>query len=237
MVKKKGLVQQVADDIYKMITSDGIFKPGEQLPSENILSSQLGISRATLREAIRILASQGILEVYRGKGTFISKDIKALGAFGLESMERIRVHLKDLYETRLIFEPEIAALACRRATDEELKNIFKIGHEVEEFILKGMDRTEIDQKFHEAIVEASHNEFLKQLLPLINKCVQDSITLNSGCSLPSDDILAKNTLRDHAQIMEFLKVRDAVGTKYAMSIHFRHAIEILDINTGEEPIY
>ena len=49
MIKKKSLVQQVADDIYKMITEDKIFAPGEQLPNENTLSSRLGVSRATLR--------------------------------------------------------------------------------------------------------------------------------------------------------------------------------------------
>ena len=107
-----------------MITEDKIFAPGEQLPNENTLSSRLGVSRATLREAIRILAAQGVLDVYRGRGTFISPDIYTLNDIGLESMERVRVHLKDLYEARLLFEPEIASIVCRRASDTELKKNF-----------------------------------------------------------------------------------------------------------------
>ena len=236
MIKKKSLVQQVADDIYKMITEDKIFAPGEQLPNENTLSSRLGVSRATLREAIRILAAQGVLDVYRGRGTFISPDIYTLNDIGLESMERVRVHLKDLYEARLLFEPEIASIVCRRASDAELKTIFEVGAEVEKVILAGKDRTEMDSEFHKILVKASHNEFLQRLFPIIDKSIQEAIKLN-GCKLPSEDLLAKDTLRDHALLMEFLKKRDAVSARNAMSIHLHHIITNLNINSDDEPIF
>ena len=236
MIKKKSLVQQVADDIYKMITEDKIFAPGEQLPNENTLSSRLGVSRATLREAIRILAAQGVLDVYRGRGTFISPDIYTLNDIGLESMERVRVHLKDLYEARLLFEPEIASIVCRRASDAELKKIFEVGAEVEKVILAGKDRTEMDSEFHKILVKASHNEFLQRLFPIIDKSIQEAIKLN-GCKLPSEDLLAKDTLRDHALLMEFLKNRDAVSARNAMSIHLHHIITNLNINSDDEPIF
>ena len=119
-MKKKSLTQQTADTIYKMITRGDEFQPGDQLPGENILSEKLGVSRATLREAIRILVMQGVLEVYRGKGTYIAADMKAFGDYGLGEIQRMKINLKDLYEARLLFEPEIAAIACRRATEEEL---------------------------------------------------------------------------------------------------------------------
>lgn len=236
-LKTKSLVQQTADKIYKMITKDNIFKPGEQLPNELILSTQLGVSRSTLREAIRTLALQGILDVYRGKGTFISSNMTSFRGFGLESMERIRVQLKDLLEARLLFEPELTALVCKRATDDELYHIFDLGKETEKLILAGEDRTEIDTEFHKAIVAASHNEFLQHLMPILTKSINDAIQLNNGCKLPSEDILASNTLRDHALLMEFLKSRDANGAKYAMSIHIRHTINNLNLNTEDEPIF
>ena len=236
MIKKKSLVQQVADDIYKMITEDKIFAPGEQLPNENTLSSRLGVSRATLREAIRILAAQGVLDVYRGRGTFISPDIYTLNDIGLESMERVRGHLKDLYEARLLFEPEIASIVCRRASDAELKKIFEVGAEVEKVILAGKDRTEMDSEFHKILVKASHNEFLQRLFPIIDKSIQEAIKLN-GCKLPSEDLLAKDTLRDHALLLELLKKRDAVSARIAMSIHLHHIITNLNINSDDEPIF
>ena len=206
------------------------------MPNENTLSSRLGVSRATLREAIRILAAQGVLDVYRGRGTFISPDIYTLNDIGLESMERVRVHLKDLYEARLLFEPEIASIVCRRASDAELKKIFEVGAEVEKVILAGKDRTEMDSEFHKILVKASHNEFLQRLFPIIDKSIQEAIKLN-GCKLPSEDLLAKDTLRDHALLMEFLKKRDAVSARNAMSIHLHHIITKLYINSDDEPIF
>lgn len=229
---RKTLAQQTAENIYKLILEGDGFHPGDQLPGENILSEKLGVSRSTLREAIRILGSQGVLEVYRGKGTFVSADIKVPSGFGLEQMDYVRVRLKDLYETRLLFEPEVSAIACRRATDEEISGILELGKEVERTIEAGKDRTVIDQEFHNAIVDASHNSFLKQLIPIINRAVEEAILFDSGTGT-----LVENTLRDHALLMEFLKNRDAGGAKRAMYVHLHHAIATLRLNSGEEPIF
>jgi len=228
---KKSLSQQAADEIYERIISENIFQPGDKLPNENELSQELGVSRTTLREAIRFLVARGILEVHRGKGTFIAKDAKTANDFGFRNLERIRIGLKDLYEMRLMFEPQVAVLACRRATDQELERIYSLGEDVERVIRNGEDRTESDQAFHRAIVMASHNDFMIRLIPLINRAVSESIFLSTN-----GETLAENTLRDHAMIMTFLKNRDEGGVKSAMSIHIRHAIHTLGLNPGDEPI-
>jgi Transcriptional regulators len=231
-MNKKNLSQQVADEIYKMIVSSKEFLPGEQLPNENQLSEQLGVSRATLREAIRILTSQGILEVYRGKGTFIASDMSAFNSFGFENLERVRARLRDLYEARLLFEPEMAALACQRATDDEIENIVQLGRQVEKTIRDGKDRTEIDQQFHRAITESAHNDFLTHLIPIINRAIAGSLELD-----PENKILAENTIQDHALVMEFLQNRDAAAAKQAMSIHIHHAIAVLKLDVNKDSIF
>ena len=73
-MQEKRLSDRVADDILTMITIEKRFAPGDQLPNENDLSQELGISRTTLREAIRILAAHGVLEIRRGKGTFVKQE-------------------------------------------------------------------------------------------------------------------------------------------------------------------
>ncbi len=228
---KKSLSQQVADEIYERIISANILQVGDKLPNENELSAELGISRTTLREAIRFLVARGILEVQRGKGTFIAQDAKTVHDFGFRNLDRVRIGLKDLYEMRLMFEPQVTALACRRATDQELERIFEIGEHVESIIRNCGDRTEADQAFHRAIVVASHNDFMIRLIPLINRAVSDSIFLSTN-----GETLAENTLRDHALIMEFLKIRDEGGARNAMSIHIHHAIQTLGLNPDDEPI-
>ena len=95
-MKKQSLAQQAAGALYGMIADDGLWQPGEQLPGENELAVRLGISRATLREAIRLLAAQGILSVYRGRGTFVSRDSGPGGGQTLRELPLMRARLRDL---------------------------------------------------------------------------------------------------------------------------------------------
>ena len=202
------------------------------MPNENDFSDDLGISRSTLREAIRILVLQGVLEVKRGSGTFVTSDVGLFDDFGINNFDRVRIRLKDLYELRLLFEPQVAAIACRRATEEELDYICEQGKIVAQIIREGKDRTEADQEFHKAIIMASHNDFMIRLIPLINRAVSESIFINS-----SGVTLAEDTLRDHALLMDFLRKRDVRGAQNAMEIHIHHAIHTLNLNKDEDPLF
>lgn len=226
----RNLTQQTANDIYNMIM-DGEIKLGEKLPGEISLSSRLGVSRTTLREALRLLTAQGVLSSFRGKGTFVTEDASLLDQYGLSSLRNNKARLKDLYEARLIFEPLITAIACQRATEEEMNRIFTLGSLVESKIKAGEDRSRADADFHEAIVAAAHNDFMQQLAPLINHAIVETIRLND-----KSDIIGENTLADHAMLLDFLMQRDAQGAKQAMSVHLRHTVNTLHLNSCDEPI-
>ncbi len=79
----KRLSEQTADNILSMIAIDKKYKPGEKLPNENELSEMLGVSRTTLREAVRILAAGQVVEIQRGRGTYVRPD------FSDQSMDRL----------------------------------------------------------------------------------------------------------------------------------------------------
>ena len=117
---KKNLSQQTMERLYNQIVAEKTLAPGDKLPNELELSVQMGVSRATLREALRMLIAQGVLEVRRGKGTFVSEHVEDIEDFGFSDLEHVRGQLRDLFELRAIFEPGAARLACRRATEEEL---------------------------------------------------------------------------------------------------------------------
>ena len=119
-MSKRNLSQQTAERLYNSIVAEGTLRPGDKLPNEVELSQQLGVSRATLREAIRELAACGVLEVRRGRGTFVSEEVADIEDFGFSGLERLQGQLRDLFELRSIFEPKAARLACQRATEEEL---------------------------------------------------------------------------------------------------------------------
>ena len=170
------LSQQAGKTLYSWIAVEKRFRPGEKLPNEVELSAQLGVSRATLREALRALLVQGVVEVRRGRGTFVTQKAAQVEDFGFDDLARVRGQLRDLFELRTIFEPRAARLACRRATERELEDILTQGAAVADCIRRGADRTQADRAFHAAIVRAAHNEFMMRLLPMIDRAVETAIS-------------------------------------------------------------
>ena len=216
-MEKKRLSQRTAERLYTQIAVERRMAPGEKLPNEVELSQRLGVSRATLREALRALTTQG---VRRGKGTFVSEQAGATDPFGFDRLDRVKGQLRDLFELRGIVEPQAARLACRRATETELEEILARGAEVEDCIRAGRDRTAADREFHTAIVRATHNEYMLRLLPLIHQAVATAVEAGE-----QQERLAADTLRDHALLLEFFRRRDGAGAEHAMAIHMRHAMD------------
>lgn len=217
---QKRLSDRVADDILNMITVDKKFLPGEKLPNEIDLSEELKISRATLREAVRILAAGGVVEIRRGLGTFVREDFKVDDKKGILSLANLKTDIRDLYEMRLIVEPEAAYYAAMRASDEEIGHIVSLGKQIESDIAEGRNRTEAERNFHKAIAKASHNEFMTKLLPVIYQAIDRGVKLSK-----SREKALSDTVSDHKAIVEFLLMRNGEGARSAMKIHILHAME------------
>ncbi|MDO0822523.1 FadR/GntR family transcriptional regulator [Desulfosporosinus nitroreducens] len=216
---KRSLAENVADNILAMITIDKKYTLGDKLPNENELSEELQVSRTTLREAIRILVAYNVLEIQRGKGTYIKNNRELNEVLGLKELSTFQLNMKDLYEMRLIFEPQSAYYAAKRATDKELERILYYGKLEEELILKKEDRTEVEQAFHKSIAKATHNEFMNRLMPILYQAIDKGVLLSD-----TNEEMVQNTLNDHRMIMEFLSKRDAEGAKTAMKLHIIHAM-------------
>lgn len=218
MSKSEMLADNIAQRITQMIEVENRFSVGDKLPNENDLAQELGVSRSTLREAVKILTTSGILEIKRGKGTFVtSNTIISSSDFG-----DIASGLDDLFEMRLMFEPDCAYYAAERATDEEIEIICRYGEEVEKKILSGEDRTAEEQKFHESIANATHNSFVKQFMPIIFNAIKKGVLV-----LTKDQDVSEDNLKDDRLIMEFLKKRNPEGARTAMRLHIIHAMERL----------
>ena len=221
---KGSLSQQVAKQLLSDFQEGVRYRPGDKLPNENDLAGEYGVSRGTLREAIRILSSHGVLVVRRGMGTFVAEQLPEKADFGLMELLTQKTVLKELFELRLMVEPRCVALACRRATERELEDILTQGAAVADCIRRGADRTQADRAFHAAIVRAAHNEFMMRLLPMIDRAVETAISAGEH-----KEALAQITLQDHALLLEFIQKRDGEGAEHAMAIHMRHAVEELGV--------
>ena len=221
--KRMKLSEQTAGRLYEMIVEERRYEPGSKLPNENELSIALKVSRTTLREAISFLVAQGLLEIRRGKGTFVAENLptSAVDLTALSNL-RSRVRARDLFEMRLIFEPPTVALACERASDEELRQIARKAERVERIAAEGGDWPLADQEFHWAIMKASHNEYMRRLYPIINSAVNEILQVSANRQQ-----MQRIAIADNYTILDFLMQRDEVGARHAMSIHIRHLLNTL----------
>ena len=224
----KALSEMISDDLYAMITEGGKFPPGSKLPNEIELSKMCNSNRATLRVAIRILVTRGILEIKRGKGTFVRNDFnpeKAVLAANDEFVPN-EAAVKDLYEMRMVIEPEAAYFATQRGSEKEIKNIIKIGMVLEQKLIDNVERVKEEQEFHKAIAKATHNEYINKIMPILVRDMGKAVRVSF-----SIEELREETIRDHKLIMDFMQRRDAEGAKAAMRLHMVHAIKLITERT------
>ena len=215
---------RIADQLAERITR-GEFLPGTKLPNELELSERLSISRTTLREALRILSTRGLVEARRGVGTFVTESRSIHADYDVLKIQDTNVNTKDLYEMRLMFEPQAAYYACLRASDEELNQIFRYG-ELNERMIRHQDPQwdETEQKFHNSIASATHNPFITALLPIFNRAIHHGIQL--ATQAPQ---VAEMTLHDHRILMQYLKDRNPEGAKTAMYLHIINTMRAFSI--------
>lgn len=220
----RSLSQTTADRLTDIIMDSGEFPPGSKIPNENELSARFGVSRTTLREAIRTLEVRGVVEVRRGTGTFVAAELPMRGAAPMPDLGEMLGELRDIYELRQIFEPETAALACERATEEELRLIAELADKIEEAGGDAERRTEADTAFHVAIIKAAHNDFILRFIPVVEQAMSDVRFLEAQKG--SLDL----SMTDHKVIVSFLNRRDAAGARCAAFVHLRRMAESLHID-------
>lgn len=214
------LSDRVTMDIMEMITVRQRFKPGDKLPNENELSEELGVSRTTLREAVNNLVAQNVLEKKRGRGTFVVENQQLTNDLGFDDLNFMRVRLSDLYELRLMIEPQIAGIAAVKATDQELQDMYDYGKKIEGRNLSNDKIIEYNQRFHNAIANATHNEFIIRLFNNINTAIVKEFDLESTEQMNNEDMI-----QSHKMIMDYLRLRDAEGATQAMRLHLKYSIK------------
>lgn len=157
-IRRGSLVDHAIETLRGAI-EQGEWQVGDRLPVESELSESLGISRNTVREAVRVLVHVGMLETRQGDGTYVRANRDAG-----ETLRRIdRAQLRDQLEVRLMLETEAARLAALRRTGDELK---LLSETLDQRAAAGDNldaRIHHDERFHHALAEASHNSALTEL--------------------------------------------------------------------------
>lgn len=202
---------------------EGDWKEGDRLPPERDLSEQLGIGRASLREALKALELVGILESRVGDGTFVCPRSEFLSRPLLWAITGTdRSELRDLVEARRILEEDIAALAAERAAIQELARIKAAVADLRAHIDDSADALEADMRFHVAIAEAAHNQILLNAVQLLRNLMRHWLLLK--LQLPS---VATKVLEQHERIYLAIHQRDADQAREEMRTHLLNSSRLL----------
>lgn len=224
MTKNRSLTEKTIKELTEMITVKQTYKAGDKLPNELVLAEELGVSRTTLRDAITYLVSINVLDRKRGKGTFVLDNEAVSGDYGFNELNFLHVKLKDLYEVRLIIEPEMTAIATKKATDEELQRIFELARMIENSPEEGELTSAMNKQFHNAIALATHNEFIIRLY--------ENISTATVKAFDEERIIQKNhevLVMSHHMITKMMECRDAEGAMLAMRLHIKQSIDYYNL--------
>lgn len=213
-VKEDSLAARVAQQIEQLVKEREL-KAGDRLPNEFELASELQVGRGTVREAVKQLVARNVLEIRRGKGTFVAKHPGRVNdPLGFEYVEDQVQLAMDIIELRKQLEPWIAAMAAERATEEDIAAIEKYCRAVEDKIRMGENHLAEDVKFHTAIARASKNLAVVPIIPVINRSVDifGSLTERS---------LRKETVETHRATANAIAAHDPAAARAAMTQHLR----------------
>lgn len=222
------LSEQVSNIILSYINEKKL-KPNDKLPNELELAKMLGVSRSTIREAVKILISKNILYIKRGSGTYVlDKKCIVDDPLGLKTLSNDKIKLiYDLLEIRFMIEPNLAFSAAINATEKEIINLEKQCTKIEKIILNNENHMEEDIILHKMIAKCSKNKVIENLIPIINSSIY---TL---CDVTNRK-LKEETIIIHREIVENIKKRDSYGAKYAMEIHLYHNRKaIIELNNNK----
>ncbi len=226
------LSENVSNQIKHLIL-DGTFPIGEKIPSEQELAEQLGVSRNTIRDAVKLLVSKNILRIKRGKGTFVSLKPGIIDdPFGLDFMDKDNLP-SHLSEIRRMIEPEIAYLAAKRATEQEIE---KLG-EISSFLMKCLKEylddknkqelfdliIEADFSFHNLVCQMCKNPIISKIFPVITKNIWE-IYSSEYFRKALLDVYKMNT---HYNIYRAIKDRDSELARDIMIQHLKNPSAII----------
>ena len=200
---------------FRLLIREGALKPGDRLPAERVLAEQLQVSRSSVREAIRSLELQGLVVSKRGSGTFINTDnLESMVALIASTLSSGADTLKHIFEMRHMLEPQIAAAAAQRASEQEISDLESILEQQVREIADGGTGVDSDTAFHFALASATHNSALVKVV----SAVEDILRRSRDQSLQEPG-RPQRSLASHREILRMIRAGDADGARSAMEYH------------------
>ncbi|MBA4774668.1 MULTISPECIES: FadR/GntR family transcriptional regulator [Agrobacterium] len=205
--------------------SEGVFRPGDRLPSESELTREYSVSRTVVREAIAILRADGLVEARKGAGVF-AVEVKPAKELPFNDLAVGRISsVIELLELRTVFEVESAGLAASRRSAVQVEAIVDAHRRVGDCLAAGLPTRDADFEFHLAIAQATQNRRFPEFLQLIRTGIIPRGELQGAApgSRPKDYNL--HLQEEHARIVDAIIEGDADGARQYMAAHLRGSLE------------
>ncbi len=222
-IPRRSTVEQVFDRIHRAI-EDRKLPAGTRLPGEHQLVAQLQVSRPVLREALARLQSLGLVEIRRGRGTFVaSRSSLARCVQLLRSAVTISpLELLTFAELRTAVEVQAARQAAERATDAQVAELEALLEDLDSQDRPDEELLEIDFRFHRKLVEIAGNELMQNVMAVIYEFVLAQMVRTTPP--PRENELGR---RLHRQIVAAVRKRDPDAAERAMRQHMQAVLDRL----------
>jgi GntR family transcriptional repressor for pyruvate dehydrogenase complex len=218
-IEREKLYLEIVEQILDAITS-GAFSTGSALPPERIMASQLRVSRASLREAIRVLEHAGVLDVRMGSGTFVVEDGPSPKSVLRTRAALIGEHSPlDISLARSALEPVVAAQAALNRHDSDIA-ILQRHFEAHRLLqLDGQDSEQPDLDFHLALANATYNRVLVDLVERLVEIMHQRTWREFRTRQLRHAGRSHEILEQHRRLLDAVIARDNVAAEAAMRAH------------------
>lgn len=221
--KSTRLYEDIAARMIAQIHS-GELRPGDRLPPERTLAERYGVSRTTIREALRSMEMTGCVESHVGGGTFIKAPTLSNIVDPISMVMAQNLQLGgELIEVRLILETEIAALAAKRRTQEQIEALEQTLADMQRDLAAGGVGLQADEDFHDILTRAAGNEALSLMLKMCAGMLSRTRPITQAIKG-----VPMMTLKDHTVICEAIRQQDEKAARKLMRQHLNRALRNLN---------
>jgi len=209
--RAENLSGRVITRLRQQITT-GAWPVGSRIPTEPELVASLGVARNTVREAVRALAHNGLLDIRQGSGTYVVATSELAGVMQRRFATADPAHVRELRGT---LEAAAAGFAATRRTEDDLHRLDDL-YSQRENAWSAAERdgfVNADSAFHRAVVAASHNDVLIELYADLGHVIQESLSGHFGSTLHPEEYM------DHSRLLEAIRACDPAAATAEATAH------------------
>lgn len=228
-----GRISEVIVDQVRLLIRQGQLTAGDRLPSERELCERFGVSRVTVREALRVLEANGLVEIRVGArgGAFVTAPSSRLVGEGIADLITLAtLSAVEVTEARMVFELGIVPLVCERATDEDIGALYEICDRSSAALQDDEYPLELSAEWHTRYAQAAHNRAVAMLV----ESLHGPLVLSLERAREVAPLHGRHGVEEHRALVDAIAARDSSAAETLMSTHLTRTAERLRaLDVGE----